>query len=31
MSGVTLGGQFIEDPPYRSRNDKHIDRIHAQL
>jgi hypothetical protein len=31
MSGVTLGGQFIEDSPYYSRNDKHIDPIHAQL
>jgi hypothetical protein len=26
-----LDGQFIEDPPYYSRNDKHIDPIHAQL
>ncbi|MBT8163286.1 MULTISPECIES: hypothetical protein [Arthrobacter] len=26
-----LDGQFIEDPPHYSRNDKHIDPIRAQL
>lgn len=32
MSDVEiLDSQFIEDPPFYSRNDKHMDPIHAQL